>query len=166
MKLLEWAKGAKSILEIGSRFGYTLVDLAHGMEGNGTVVAVDWPEIGDWGSVGSEEVLKTNAKQLKKEGYDVYLFMGDSKNPEIIQWVRDKGPYDFIFIDGDHRYDGVKADWLVYGPMGKRTVFHDIREPTAGENKNLQVWKLWNEIEGHESFIAHDSKMGIGRYDR
>src|SRR5262245_34508081 len=72
-KLLEWAKGAKSILEIGSRFGFTLVDLAHQMEGKGRIVSVDYPAHGDWGCSGSEEILRQNVEFLIGEGYDAWL---------------------------------------------------------------------------------------------
>lgn len=165
-KLLEWARGAKSILEIGSRYGYTLVDLAYQMDEKGRLVSVDLPEAGDWGSKGSGEVLERNIDTLLKQGYDAHLFLGDSKDKKIVQAVKDLGPYDFIFIDGDHRYEGVKADWLNYGPMGKRIVFHDIRQPQPGENQALEVWKLWQELGGDEAFIAPNSKMGIGRVEQ
>ena len=162
-RLLKWAKGAYSILEVGSRFGFTLLDLAQGMGGR-RIVAVDWPSVGDWGSPGSEEVLKENAETLRGMGFDVHLFIGDSKDPEIVQAVQELGPYDFGFIDGDHAYQGVKADWLNYGPFCKQVVFHDIRKPQAGENQHLEVWRLWAEIEGKkEEFLAEGSKMGIGR---
>lgn len=176
-KLLEWASGALSILEIGSRFGYTLIDLAHAAKPGARVVAVDLPGAGDWGNADSEPVLRKNVAQLRAEGYDAHLFLGDSASEKISERVAALGPFDFVFIDGDHRYDGVLADWLSYGPLGARVAFHDIRPPAPGENQNLEVWRLWREISASEirhypmgffsrqrkeEFIAPDSKMGIG----
>jgi predicted O-methyltransferase YrrM len=163
VKLLEWCKGAKSILEIGSRFGFTLVDLAHGMSGK-RIVSVDLPESEGWHHLGSEAHLRQNVESLRTEGYDAQLFIGDSKDPEIIKSVAALGPFDVVFIDGDHTYEGVSHDWKSYGHLGKMVVFHDIRQPQPSEWMGLGVWRLWEELKGEkESFIAKGSKMGIGR---
>ncbi len=39
-----------------------------------------------------------------------------------MQAARDEGPYDVIVIDGDHSYDGVKADFERYAEMVARVV--------------------------------------------
>jgi len=163
-KLLEWCKGAGSILEIGSRFGFTLVDLAHGMTGK-RIVSVDLPESEGWSFLGSEGWLRKNVLQLKEEGYDAHLFIGNSREPEITKSVTSLGPFDVVFIDGDHTYEGVSHDWKAYGHLGKMVVFHDIRPPQPPEWMGLGVWRLWDELQHlkHESFIAEGSKMGIGR---
>lgn len=161
-KLLEWAAPAKSILEIGSRYGYTLLDFAKAKPQR--IVSVDLPAAGDWGCVGSDVVLKENIEKIKQMGIDAHLFLGNSANTNIINAVYDLGPFDFVFIDGDHRYEGVLNDFLNYGGIGEVVVFHDIVKPHPSENQNLGVWKLWEEIgNGCETFIAPGSKMGIGR---
>jgi predicted O-methyltransferase YrrM len=67
-------------------------------------------------------------------------------------------PLDFLFIDGDHRYEGVRRDFELYEPLvapGGLIAFHDI------------IAQLWHEVKGryeHQEFI-HDpnqGKMGIG----
>jgi predicted O-methyltransferase YrrM len=73
------------------------------------------------------------------------------------------GPFDLVFIDGDHRYEGVKADWENYGRLGKVVVFHDIVRHPDGARNAPQVWRLWQELEGNKSqFIGPDSLMGLG----
>jgi predicted O-methyltransferase YrrM len=59
----------------------------------------------------------------------VHFIVGDSSSPEVIAEIQQNGPYDLIFIDGDHSYDGTKKDWelaktLISSPgvIG----FHDI----------------------------------------
>jgi len=59
------------------------------------------------------------------------------------------GQIDFLFIDGDHTYDGVKTDFEMYSPLVKKgglVAFHDIcnHVPEA----KCDVDKFWNEIRG------------------
>lgn len=165
-KLLEWASGAESILEIGSRYGYALCDLAAVAKPGARIVAVDLPGAGDWGEPDSMPTLYANAALMRTRGHEVHVLIGDSTDTNIIKWVQDLGPYDFVFIDGDHRYLGAWSDWLNYGVLGKRVAFHDIRQPTHGENQNLEVWRVWKDLKeggaNTEEFIAPDSKMGVG----
>jgi predicted O-methyltransferase YrrM len=167
-QLLTWCEGAKSILEIGSRYGLTLFDMAHRSKAK-RVVSVDLPGAGDWGNKDSELMLQKVIRQLQEEGTDAHLFLGDSKDPVIIKSVERLGPFDFIFIDGDHTLDGVTADWENYARMGKIIVFHDIIQPKPGENQKLEVWKLWSYLKSISQnypineFIGKGSKMGIGR---
>ncbi|MCS7366302.1 MAG: class I SAM-dependent methyltransferase [archaeon YNP-WB-062] len=54
---------------------------------------------------------------------------------------------DFLFIDGDHTYEGVKKDFEMYSPLvrgGGIIAFHDIVQhpPETG----CEVSGFWNEI--------------------
>lgn len=164
-KVLTWASNANSILEIGSRYGCSLMELAKVMSGrNQRIVAVDLPN-GPWGYNDSEGSLKSAIQTLQKSGYDARLFLGSSQDETIKEQVAALGPFDFCFIDGDHRYASVKKDWEFYGPMSKRVVFHDIQPPVTSGNAELGVYKLWNELKGRKdaaSFIALGSPMGVG----
>src|SRR2546423_13623895 len=97
VRLLEWARGAKSILEIGSRYGYTLVDLAHSSTHRGRVVAVDLPGYGPWSEAGSENTLLANMDILKAEGFDTRCILADSKDAGTVTLVQQLGPFDFAF---------------------------------------------------------------------
>ena len=77
---------------------------------------------------------------------------------------------DFLFIDGDHSYDGVKADFEMYAPMvrpGGLIAFHDINpdhrslrgdrydhlEETGGVPKvegaiSGDVPRFWSDVKG------------------
>ncbi len=163
-KLLYWASGANSILEIGCRYGTDLLELVKVMSGrNKRVVAVDMPN-GPWGYPDSEERLKAAVQTLKKGGYDAHLFLGKSQDTTIREAVKELGPFDFTFIDGDHRYTMVKQDWEFYGPMSKKVAFHDIQPPLTPGNAELGVYKLWNELKDRPdavSYIDPGSPMGV-----
>ncbi len=75
---------------------------------------------------------------------------------------------DFLFIDGDHSYNGVKEDYYLYEDIvkdGGVIAFHDIRT----DRENCGVPKFWNEIkevygkEHFEEFCENDySPLGGG----
>lgn len=165
--------GAGSLLEIGSRFGYPLVEMAHVLKPGAKVVSVDLPDAEGWNPpLDTLPHLRQNIQRLKAEGYDASLLIGDSHSEDMVKSVALLGPYDVVFIDGDHSYQGVKLDWQYYGSMGKTVIFHDIRKPQPPENMSLEVWKFWDELKAWnqvkvnrpiEEFLAPGSKMGIGK---
>jgi predicted O-methyltransferase YrrM len=70
---------------------------------------------------------------------------------------------DFLFIDGDHRYEGVKMDFEMYGKLvgkGGIIAFHDIcpHPPQTG----CEVNKFWCEIKNRYEHIEiiKDWKQG------
>lgn len=68
-------------------------------------------------------VKEETIEYLKKE--KVTLLIGESEDAAKT-WS--EGVIDFLFIDGDHRYEGVAADiknWLPYVRKGGKVLFHD-----------------------------------------
>jgi hypothetical protein len=62
------------------------------------------------------------------------LLKADSHDPESLSVVREwfDGPLDFLFLDGDHTYEGVKQDWETFSPLvraGGMVGFHDVGNP-------------------------------------
>jgi hypothetical protein len=107
----------------------------------------------------------------------LHLIRGDSHAPETLARTRDalRGePLDFLLIDGDHTYDGVRRDFEDYGPLvrpGGLIAFHDIAQP--GELRpggatllGGEVPLLWRELcsryETRELLFSPDGFFGIG----
>ena len=73
-------------------------------------------------------------------------FQGDSHSEECRKWLKScDAAFDLVSIDGDHRYDGVRADWELIMPYlrtGALVWFHDIRVLQS----DCEVSRLWQEI--------------------
>jgi hypothetical protein len=97
--LTEAVRGKKNVLEIGTRFGRTAVILAMHCHPEGKVTSVD---------INQSDARKT-LEQVPKEIRDkIVLIESDSKTVDY----GNRGPFDLIFIDGDHSFKGVIADTL------------------------------------------------------
>jgi predicted O-methyltransferase YrrM len=143
-----------SILELGTHYGGTLYQWMINAKNNARIVSVD-----------DHQLNSRMYKDWKKRGQDVHIILGKTYNEDIINNVRDLGPYDFIFIDADHKYESAWHDWHVYGKMADKykptlVVFHDILP-----YKNTEVDILWNEIKDeyiHWEFIEDETQAGCG----
>lgn len=74
-------------------------------------------------------------------------------------------PLDFLMIDGDHTYDGVRSDYEMYGPLvrdGGLVALHDIC-PHPG-HPDVEVDRFWSELQGDKEYIVTDPAVwgGIG----
>lgn len=169
--LLMLARGhrCRSFLEIGSRWGDSFHYLASGLGTGSVAVSVDMPG-GKWGDEKSKPSLLAAVKALrgKARGVNASALFGDSRDPQMIAEVKARGPYDLVFIDGDHRLEGVTADWQNYGPMASKLVaFHDIDADAkpAKKARKYGVPQLWREIKKTHctiEIVSSNREMGIG----
>ena len=136
-ELLELAKlvqaqRPKTMLEIGSRSGGSLFVFCQMADPQATVVSIDLPAGGFGG--GYAAWLIPVMHRLKQDRQKLQLLRSDSHSPETLRRLRDTlagEKIQFLFIDGDHSYDGVKQDFEMYSPLvgpGGIIGFHDIVE--------------------------------------
>ena len=146
--LFEYVKESKSenVLEIGVRQGQSTRTILSALEENkkGKLTSID---LGDRIERIPEELLP----------YWIQV-IGDSHNGETLKKVSQQ-KYDILLIDGDHNYEGVKADFEMYAPLVKKgglILFHDII------NQNCGVPKFWNELKLSNKVALNYGVAGMG----
>jgi hypothetical protein len=152
-------ENVRRYLEIGTRYGGSFNAVMRSLPPGAFGVAVDLPGVA-WGRSSSEIILRRVVSDLRKDGYNVELLIGSSREPAIIEAVAKHAPFDAVFIDGDHSYEGVRADWLNYGPLARIAAFHDITGDGATATDRtpipIEVPLLWREICASGNVAVHE----------
>lgn len=139
----------KNILEIGSEKGGTAYfwnRVCGTEESPGKLVCVD--------------AANNFRMELGLPNCEFVFLEGNSHSPEIYSAVMAQFPngVDFLFLDGDHWYDGVKEDFEKFSPLvaaGGIIAFHDIH------GDGVQIF--WPEIKAKYSRTQEFSyTIGIG----
>lgn len=107
----------------------------------------------------------------------VHYLNGSSQSPASFEKVKrllQGEMLDFLFIDGDHRYDGVKRDFLLHRHLvrdGGLIAFHDIvPDHRTRFGKDTGMWAgdvplFWSRIKRaypHREFIQDPEQDGLG----
>ena len=153
----------KNFMEIGTDQGGTFAIWSKLSE-DGIRISVDMPH-GQFGRADYDEYKRD--EYLKSLGSNVHMFWGSSHDYKMLEDVNNiigDIQLDFLFIDGDHTYEGVKQDYEMYKHLvkpGGWIGFHDIKDTEFHRNANCRVDILWNELEGaKKEFIDHSSCYG------
>ena len=138
----------KNILEIGSSHGGTLIFWDRIVALGGKIVSVDYNT--NHGITLDFSNAQSDITFLRRDSHD-------QKTLEAVQSVFDSD-VDFLFIDGDHTYEGVKQDYEMYSPLvrvGGLIGFHDV-----AYDSEIQVNRYFKEIDATKNRI--DLTHGIG----
>lgn len=149
-----------TLLEIGTDMGGTLFLLSRMASPKARILSINLP----YSRLDARCMKYRNLlyRAFATKNQKIYLLTADSHSEKTIQKVRalTKGGIDFLFIDGDHSYEGVRKDFEMYSPLVKKgglIGFHDI-------TNNDTVGKYWSELKKrHRSKgIEHTKGSGFG----
>jgi predicted O-methyltransferase YrrM len=138
----------KCVVEIGTNNGGTLFLWSRLASDSAVVASVDLPG-GTFG--GGYPVWRASLyHSFKRKAQRLNLIRDDSHRTSTLARLRHTlgdCPVDFLFIDGDHTYEGVKQDFEMYSQLvrpGGIVAFHDILPHP--NHPDCQVDRFWNEV--------------------
>jgi predicted O-methyltransferase YrrM len=152
-------KPPKVVVEIGSAGGGTFWAFCQIAADDALIISIDMPAGSPIDQRGGKDVYQRPGRDTFYEhalgNQKVILIDGNSQTTHTRDLLIDAlngHKIDLLFIDADHRYEGVKRDFELYSPLvapGGIIGFHDIGK----QNQKLaRVDKFWKEVKrNHES---------------
>ena len=156
----------KHLLEIGTASGGTLFLFSRTVAETAKIISIDLPGGSYGGGYSKLKLPLYMSFRLPKQ--KLFLIRADSHSTATLiqlKSILNGKNLDFLFIDGDHSYNGVKRDFKMYSPLVKKNgivAFHDIRH---NFRRYYEVYKFWEEIKqkfDYEEIIVNQGKSGYG----
>jgi predicted O-methyltransferase YrrM len=157
--------GVATIAEIGRFKGGSTLLMAAAMATGSTLWSYDLhvPARPDLVGADLDAELAAALERLGVSG-GVHLVVGDSLKVEIPQ-----GQIDLLFIDGDHSYEGTKADFERWSPHVRdrgNLLFHDAIDTASYGNVYPGVQRAVAEVARRSSFVAARGAGTIAHFVR
>ncbi len=144
----------KFVMEVGTLRGGTLLLFCTVADSDASIISIDFPgkKIGE---AYAYPPWKTRLyKSFAGGSQSVHPVIADSHDHRTFGKVEELlggNELDFLFIDGDHSYNGVKKDFKMYSPLvrkGGLIAFHDIVPGSSRTSVRYggEVPSFWKEI--------------------
>jgi predicted O-methyltransferase YrrM len=125
--IAHYARNQATAAEIGVWHGVTTCRIARALQGGGVVFAIDSYAPGRFGFSFQERIAHRETRDLR----DRIRFVPTTSAIASVQLGERLGStFDFVFIDGDHSYDGLASDWQAWSCLlapGGLIALHDSR---------------------------------------
>lgn len=97
--------GTEKSLEIGLAYGFSTIWIMDGLAPGGSHTALDPFQASLWHGVGATQAQRLSTKHFEfLEQYSIHA---------LSDWIRAGEFFDFIFVDGNHRFDDVLVDFYL-----------------------------------------------------
>jgi len=160
------SRSPRFVCEIGTEYGGTNLLLLRALPSVTHVIGIDlWVR------------NKAKLRLLAHDGQRLDYITGASQNParrDRVARLLDGQPLDLLLIDGDHSFEGVRTDFLLYRHLvreGGIVAFHDI--VPDGSERGLDTgayaggvprfWRLMKKLYPAQEFVRDwDQQFGLG----
>jgi predicted O-methyltransferase YrrM len=175
-QFLDWLTAVippvSNVAEIGTLHGGTAALWSKLFTGK--IVTMDLPN-GRFGGADHhfhEVECKKRALRLSQVSSRIHSILGDSKSVEVRTTLREHlngEMLDLLFIDGDHTFAGVSADFLLYRNFvrpGGVIAFHDVNDTPFHIAAGCMVHEFWKSVcyvyDDRNTFTVNGEWGGIG----
>ena len=122
------ARGRKRLVEVGVWHGVTTLRLRRAMAADGVLLGVDpYPK----GRLGFSAQRRIALREVRRAPNGAVRWVRKTGVEAAREYARSgEAPLDFVFIDGDHSYDGLRGDWEAWSALvadGGVVALHDSR---------------------------------------